>query len=32
MRGDIRPVRLGPDITMIQMDELRDFLRRNAAP
>jgi len=31
-RGDIRPVRIGPNITMIPMAELRDFLKRNASP
>lgn len=31
-RGDIRPVRVGPNITMIPMAELRDFLKRNASP
>ena len=31
-RGDIRPVRVGPNMTIIPMSELRDFLARNAAP
>ena len=30
--GDIRPARVDPNITMIPMHELRDFLEHNAAP
>jgi len=30
-RGGIRPVRVGPNITMIPTAELRDFLKRNAS-